>query len=659
MNKQNTKFWTLLKNIFAAFKRARGGDMSMQSKLFVFFILFAVTMILAIGVIFLTASQSFIGRGRVEQFAKKEFSLKLQSKSEQCGETVRQLMNLSESLSRSIEYQLLNRQIPASSLAEYPEVLEEIIGNELSRLQLALERTGNTGVFFILDATVNPSLPNAGNSRAGIYIRKAEPTMPGMPEILCFYRGFPSIAYQNGLQLQLKWDMEFDVLDRSFFHLPVEKARASINQGTHLPLSRLYYWSNGSVIPDQDEIALICSIPLLDSNGYVFGVCGFDKSTWNFDSRFRPDNSEYRDIISVFGMMNENLLNVETALFSGTALEINEMFNGGAINMTAGKWRTRTEVYHDRGSPLPNLNLFRQENGKEFIGLYDEIRMYPPDSVFAQQRFVLALLISKKEVETFVQLINLRIIIICAVLFVLSVAASSYISKRYVKPITSTLDDMEQRGIIAQEKINTLENELQQNQIAIMLSQIQPHFLYNSLMVIQQLCKIDPKMAEETVVEFSNYLRGNMDSLTRKEPIPFEQELHHVETYLAIEKKRFGDSLNVEYEINKNDFTLPALTLQAVVENAVRYGVTKKKGGGKVRIKTEEKDGSTKIVVTDDGIGFNPRQKLQDGRSHVGINNVRYRLAAMCAGSIEIQSKLNEGTEVVIIIPHTINGEKQ
>jgi sensor histidine kinase YesM len=92
----------------------------------------------------------------------------------------------------------------------------------------------------------------------------------------------------------------------------------------------------------------------------------------------------------------------------------------------------------------------------------------------------------------------------------------------------------------------------------------------------------------------------------------------------------------------------------------VRYGVTKKKGGGKVRIETGETDSGNFITVTDDGIGFNPEQKPQDGRSHVGIDNVRYRLAAMCSGSIEILSSQNEGTtngsfqgtKVIITLPH-------
>ena len=202
-----------------------------------------------------------------------------------------------------------------------------------------------------------------------------------------------------------------------------------------------------------------------------------------------------------------------------------------------------------------------------------------------------------------------------------------------------------------QEKINELEKELLQNQIAIMLSQIQPHFLYNSLVVIRQLCKTDPKMAEETVVEFSNYLRGNLDSLTISEPIPFERELQHVETYLAIEKKRFGDKLNIVYDTETKDFSLPTLTLQSIVENAVRYGATKKEYGGTVTIKTETIGSNAVITVTDDGMGFEPEQPIEEGRSHVGIKNVQGRLAAMCGGMLEIKSKPGEGTTVLITIP--------
>jgi len=128
------------------------------------------------------------------------------------------------------------------------------------------------------------------------------------------------------------------------------------------------------------------------------------------------------------------------------------------------------------------------------------------------------------------------------------------------------------------------ENLLMQDRVAIMLSQIQPHFLYNALSVIQDLCHGKAPEAEQAAVEFSEFLRGNLDSLQADSPIPFEQELRHTQNYLSLEKKRFGDNLRVEYEIGATDFFIPALTLQPIVENAVRNGVMRQEEGGTVRV---------------------------------------------------------------------------
>ncbi len=159
-------------------------------------------------------------------------------------------------------------------------------------------------------------------------------------------------------------------------------------------------------------------------------------------------------------------------------------------------------------------------------------------------------------------------------------------------------------------------------------------------------------MAEETVLEFSEYLRGNLDSLLLSVPIPFEKELRHVETYLKIEKKRFGEKLNVVYDIKAKDFFIPAITLQPIVENAVRYGITKKELGGTVEVKSEETENSIVVIITDDGVGFDVnRQSKNDGRSHIGIENTRSRLAAMCGGTLEIKSVPGKGTTATISIP--------
>lgn len=194
------------------------------------------------------------------------------------------------------------------------------------------------------------------------------------------------------------------------------------------------------------------------------------------------------------------------------------------------------------------------------------------------------------------------------------------------------------------------EKELAELRIDVMLSQIRPHFLYNSLTAIRQLCDTDTAQAKESILDFSRFLRANMNSLTTKEPIPFERELEHVRSYLNLEQQRFGKRLRVIYDINSREFCLPTLTLQPMVENAVRYGIKKRPEGGTVKIYTEEQENDNVIQVTDDGEGFDLSEGGGDNRSHIGIANVKRRLEEQCKGTLTIESG-RQGTRVTIRIP--------
>ena len=201
------------------------------------------------------------------------------------------------------------------------------------------------------------------------------------------------------------------------------------------------------------------------------------------------------------------------------------------------------------------------------------------------------------------------------------------------------------------QKAAELEREISEINMTLMLSQIQPHFLYNALNIIKYLTKKDPKKAEEAVVKFSSYLRANMDSLTQKEPISFVKELEHVRNYIDIEQLRFGERLNVEYDIDAIDFVIPPLTIQPVVENAIKYGVNQKPDGGTVKLSTYEDEDKFFVLVEDDGVGFDINQKKDDGRSHVGLANIKKRLETMLFADVEIKSVINQGTTVKITIP--------
>lgn len=195
------------------------------------------------------------------------------------------------------------------------------------------------------------------------------------------------------------------------------------------------------------------------------------------------------------------------------------------------------------------------------------------------------------------------------------------------------------------------EQENLQLRTDIMLSQIQPHFLYNSLGAIQQLCKNDTE-ARDAIGKFSRYLRGNMDSIDQNKPIPFTSELEHTRIYLELEQMRFGDELNVEYDLTCTDFLIPTLALQPLVENAVHYGVRgSETGKGTVTIATREKTDRYEITVSDDGPGFDPDVEKRDGRSHIGIRNVRERLMRTCGGELIVESEPGRGSRATIVLP--------
>ncbi len=195
------------------------------------------------------------------------------------------------------------------------------------------------------------------------------------------------------------------------------------------------------------------------------------------------------------------------------------------------------------------------------------------------------------------------------------------------------------------------DRQLMDMNIAMMLSQIQPHFLYNALSSIRRMIKKDPEVAEVAIENFSTYLRQNLEALNRVEPISFASELRHVEEYLYLEKLRFGDRLTVTYRIDFTEFTLPPLTLQPIVENAVKHGIMKKEEGGSIEIAAHKDGKNAVLTVKDDGVGFIPDAVLKSDRMHVGFTNVERRIRMQCNGTVRADSEVGVGTAVTITIP--------
>ena len=202
-------------------------------------------------------------------------------------------------------------------------------------------------------------------------------------------------------------------------------------------------------------------------------------------------------------------------------------------------------------------------------------------------------------------------------------------------------------------EIERKEMELKEVRRSVMISQIQPHFIYNVLNIICILCRRNPKEAATVTRTFARYLKMNVESLKKDHPVPFEEELIHAETYLSLEKVRFRDELEISYDIAVKNFCMPALSLQPMVENAVKHGLCMKEDGvGHLSIITKEDKANWYVIVSDDGVGYDTKAPgRSDGRSHIGVENTKMRVEMMCHGKVDIFSIKGSGTNVVITIP--------
>lgn len=193
-------------------------------------------------------------------------------------------------------------------------------------------------------------------------------------------------------------------------------------------------------------------------------------------------------------------------------------------------------------------------------------------------------------------------------------------------------------------------------------AQINPHFLFNSLTVIASMCRIDPIKARALITHLSNFFRKNLAN--NRELVEFDTEINHVKSYVEIEQARFEDKLVVEYELEDNlDCHLPPLTLQPIVENAIKHGILPKKEGGTVRIIGRTNGNEIVINVMDDGVGIE-KESITEILDHhnkykksIGINNVNRRLKGTFGEEygLKIDSNLNEGTSVILRIPREIS----
>ena len=218
-------------------------------------------------------------------------------------------------------------------------------------------------------------------------------------------------------------------------------------------------------------------------------------------------------------------------------------------------------------------------------------------------------------------------------------------------------------AVSRERELSRVQNELLESKLTIeqanndmLLAQIQPHFVSNSMMAIRSQCREYPEIYE-SITNFSVYLRSHFEALgSSNKMIDFEEEMENTKAYLALEEQNYGDRLQVMYNIECDDFMLPPLSVQPLVENAVRHGVGTCEKGGIVLIASRREPGKIIIEITDDGSGRSNITPQQSKRRGIGIDNVRARLKSIVDGKLEVITNEN-GTTARIILPEATGGK--
>ena len=192
--------------------------------------------------------------------------------------------------------------------------------------------------------------------------------------------------------------------------------------------------------------------------------------------------------------------------------------------------------------------------------------------------------------------------------------------------------------------------ELAESRVRLLSGQIHPHFIFNSLSAIKALVSEDVELAEQAIQDFSDYLRSHLDVMSSSRLVPFAEEMGHVSHYVSLEMADPSRPMQVTYDFETEDFMVPPVTVQPLVENAIRHGVRMRENGGTVEVRTRLADSGILVIVRDDGKGVSSVTERQEHRRKVGIDNVRERIERQCSGSLEVAST-PQGTTVTLTIP--------
>jgi len=331
-------------------------------------------------------------------------------------------IEIAENLIRHSENFFETQGITAEEFNEHPELIEPLLDEQMHVLVSTIKTRYCGGVFVMLDSTVNPRAQHADMAKAGIFLKKTQPksTETIGVDIHCL-RGPAQVARDNGIMLLGQWKMEYNVTDQEFFLDVMEQAR----NHPELPLSRLYYWTGRVTLKGNSEAGFLLCVPLRTEDGTVFGLCGLEVSDRLFKESYTPEGGNYESIFTVM------------APACGEGIKTSQGLIAGNHYLTGNRWSNDLERQNGSEGFECFVSAERQYGGK-----MTTVRLYPGGSPYEEEAWCVAVLMPQELLDQAVRGNNPYLVYIVLVLLVLSLLASWWISRRYLRPVMEALDSI-------------------------------------------------------------------------------------------------------------------------------------------------------------------------------------------------------------------------
>lgn len=415
----------MLKKALALWKKERKRKGStLHRRLLLFFISVSVVLILLFTLLLSLFGINGTQEKTVQNHLSTELSILTENIESDFGRISMGGISLAETLSGKSDRFFAGNGITAEKLREHPELIEPLLNEYMQ----PLIDTANTrycgGVFVMLDATVRT---DSDTAKAGVFLKKTQPTATQDVGVSIHYlRGPAQLARDNDIMLIGQWAMEYDLADyESFYATVVETAR----ENPDLPLNRLYYWSGRIMLNNNSESGFLLCVPMISSDGTVFGICGVEVSDRMFKSLYTPEGGDFDQIFTVMTPVCGEGLCTSKGLLAGNQY------------LSSIKWsEDLTETGRHDGF------IHYSGNGNSYSGKTESVKLYPNGSPFKEQEWSVAVLMPQSILHNAVQGSRHVFTNVVIALLVLAIIVSFLISRRYIKPVDEAFEQIRTKG---------------------------------------------------------------------------------------------------------------------------------------------------------------------------------------------------------------------